>query len=90
MKRRDLEHVIRTAADIADANTRGATGWCLEPHDLVLSKYVAGRDKDRRFARAALAAGLIHEQTLLERLESMPLDPPTIDRLRLLIAADAR
>ncbi len=28
---------------VRNANTRGATGWCLEAHDLVLSKYVAAR-----------------------------------------------
>ena len=30
---------------VRNDNTRGATGWCLEPHDLVLSKLVAGREK---------------------------------------------
>src|SRR5215207_2005550 len=28
-------------------NTMGATGWCLEPHDLAVSKLAAGREKDR-------------------------------------------
>ena len=27
--------------------TNGVTAWCLETHDLWLSKAVAGRDKDR-------------------------------------------
>lgn len=31
---------------IHNENTRGATGWCLEPHDLAVSKLVAGREKD--------------------------------------------
>ncbi|MHB1539014.1 MAG: hypothetical protein ACYCUM_11155 [Solirubrobacteraceae bacterium] len=34
-----------------------ATGWCMEAHDLVLSKLAAGRDKDLIFARAAIADG---------------------------------
>ena len=33
---------------IQNANTRQATGLCLEKHDLVLSKLAAGREKDYR------------------------------------------
>lgn len=36
---------------ITGPGTRGATGWCLHPHDLALSKLAAGRDKDLRFVR---------------------------------------
>jgi hypothetical protein len=36
---------------VANPNTRGVAGLCLEVHDLALSKYVAGRDKDREFTR---------------------------------------
>lgn len=38
---------------------RGARGLCLEIHDLVLSKDVAGRAKDLRFTRAAAKHGLV-------------------------------
>jgi hypothetical protein len=58
---------------VQNANTRGVVGWCLEVHDLVLAKCVAGRDKDWRFLRAAAAARLLVETTLLERLETMPI-----------------
>ncbi len=74
---------------IRNANTRWATGWCLEAHDLVLSKYVAGRDKDQRFVRAALAANLVLVRTLLDRLEQLPIDHTARERLRRLILADA-
>ena len=40
----------------------------------MLSKYVAAREKDARFNRAAVAAGLVNEQTLLDRLGTMALD----------------
>jgi hypothetical protein len=40
-------------------NTNGATAHCLEPHDLVVSKLVAGRAKDMEFADALLGAGLV-------------------------------
>ena len=38
-------------------STRGAVGLCLELHDLVFSKYVANREKDRRFVKAAIGVG---------------------------------
>ncbi len=42
---------------------------CLDPHDLVLSKLVAGREKDFEFARALLDAGLVRIEVLLARAE---------------------
>jgi hypothetical protein len=40
---------------IQNPNTRGATGWCLEIHDLVISKAVAGRAFLASVARHKLA-----------------------------------
>jgi hypothetical protein len=79
------ERLIR----VSNANTRGATGLCLEVHDLVISKYVAGREKDRRFARAALAHGLCNETTLIERLSLTPVDDTAKVRIAALIRHDA-
>jgi hypothetical protein len=53
---------------VRNANTRGATGWCLDVHDLVISKYVANRPKDHLFIVAAARAGLLDAHTLHERL----------------------
>ncbi|HEV8239390.1 MAG TPA: hypothetical protein VGS57_08495 [Thermoanaerobaculia bacterium] len=53
-------------------NTRGATGLCLEAHDLVLSKYAAGREKDRLFTRAAAKHGLVRREILISRLATLP------------------
>jgi hypothetical protein len=53
--------------------TRGATGWCLEVHDLVVSKLVAGREKDDVFVRAAVQHRLVDRSTLLERVEHAPV-----------------
>jgi hypothetical protein len=75
---------------VRNVNTRGATGWCLEPHDLVLSKYVAGRDKDDRFVRAAIGRGLVDPETLLGRLAALPVDGEARERLRRRILADAK
>lgn len=53
---------------LQNENTRGATGLCLEVHDLVVSKCIAGREKDVRFLRAAVRHGLVDRATLFERL----------------------
>lgn len=58
---------------IHNANTRGATGWALEIHDLLISKYVAGRDKDLAFTQAAAQHHLAEASTLFERLSVTPL-----------------
>jgi hypothetical protein len=60
---------------IRNENTRGKTGWCVEIHDLVLAKCVAGREKDWRFADEAVAAGLVELKTLFARTEHLPLPP---------------
>jgi hypothetical protein len=73
---------------VRNANTRGATGWCLEPHDLLIAKYVAGRAKDLQFSRAAAAAGLVERPTLLERLTQTAIDDETRRRVAALIEAD--
>jgi hypothetical protein len=44
----------------------------LEPHDCVVSKLVANRDKDRSFARALLAAGIVDPDRLVERVNLLP------------------
>jgi hypothetical protein len=53
---------------IRNANTRWATGWCLDVHDLVVSKLAAGREKDLEFALEAARHGLVEEKTLSRRL----------------------
>ena len=47
------------------------TGWCMDPHDLVLSKLGAGREKDFDFARSAAQLGLVQRGQLLERLDEI-------------------
>jgi hypothetical protein len=59
---------------VRNENTRGATGWCLEVHDLVLSKYVAGREKDLEFVAAAARHRLVDRDELLRRLATMSID----------------
>lgn len=74
---------------IRNPATRGATGWCLEVHDLVLSKYAAGREKDHRFNRAAAVHGLVDRAVLLERLSSLTVVTDSVrERIRQHIEAD--
>ncbi len=68
--------------------TRGAKGLCLEIHDLLLSKYVAARDKDRRFCRVAVAKGLVEPAVLLERVPTLPVDDAARARIEALVRAD--
>ncbi len=53
---------------VSNANTAGVIGLCLEVHDLAISKYVAGREKDREFTAELAKHGMIKEQVLVERL----------------------
>lgn len=56
----------------------GALALCMEPHDLVLAKCVAGRERDWGFARDAITAALVDPEELLRRIDDLP-DPP-VDR----------
>jgi hypothetical protein len=60
---------------VRSARTRGAAGLCLDVHDLALSKYVAGREKDDAFCGALVRRGLVDRATLDARLATMTLDP---------------
>jgi hypothetical protein len=73
---------------ICNANTRGATGLCLEVHDLVLAKYVANRDKDRRFIAGAIRHRLVREQELLARVPALPVAAAVRDRVATQIRLD--
>jgi hypothetical protein len=76
---------------IHNENTGGATGWCLEVHDLAASKLVAGREKDLDFVRVMLREKMLSPETLAERAASLPVPPDrlelTRERLRRLQAA---
>jgi hypothetical protein len=48
--------------------------YCLEPHDLVLAKCVAGRERDWEFAQDALTAGVVEPGELLARVPDLPVD----------------
>jgi hypothetical protein len=67
--------------------TNGVVAWCLELHDLWVSKAIAGRAKDAEFCAALLAAGEVDTATLGDRLEAAPqLEGAVRDRVRAWIA----
>src|SRR5277367_3468730 len=47
-------------------DTEGVVGLCLDPHDLAIAKYDAGRDKDIVFTRALAERGMVEKSKLLE------------------------
>ena len=49
--------------------TSGVVAWCLELHDLWVSKAVAARPKDLEFCRAFVAQRLVDPDVLRERLD---------------------
>jgi hypothetical protein len=57
------------------------TGWCMEPHDVVLAKCAAGRERDWEFAREAIRHGVVDANELLRRAEDLPL--PEAQRARI-------
>jgi len=70
------------------AGTRGVTAWCLELHDLWISKAIAGREKDREFCRALLQRGVVMPDVLASRLDMVPaLDPEVRSTTRAWIGA---
>lgn len=70
------------AFPLQNDNTGGATGWCLEVHDLACSKLVAGREKDLGFLRILLTERMVELSVLNDRLGWLPLPVERIETLR--------
>lgn len=66
------------------------TASFLDPHDLVIAKLVAGREKDSEFAVALLRCDLINVRTLLARLDLLDTIAAKRDSVRASIEACAR
>jgi len=60
---------------VNNENTGGITGLCLDVHDLAISKYVAGREKDLVFTRVLVREQLIDKKKLLQRFAMTNVAP---------------
>lgn len=63
--------------------TNGVVAWCLEAHDLWVSKALAGRPKDYEFCRSLLVHGIVESDTLLQRLGATDAEPEKIELARI-------
>ncbi len=58
--------------------TNGVTAHCLEPHDLWISKAIAGRPKDSEFCKALIKLKVVKLATLKKRLKLVKVLDPKI------------
>lgn len=65
-------------------------GLCMEPHDLVLSKLGAGREKDLDFVRAAFDLAVVDRDELLGRVADIDCPQDIRDRIEERIRALAK
>ncbi|HKD79548.1 MAG TPA: DUF6036 family nucleotidyltransferase [Candidatus Angelobacter sp.] len=77
----------RRAIKVRNENTRNHTGWCVEAHDLAVSKLVAFRDKDKDFVRTLLLEELISPRKLFRRLNQVANDSRVTPELLSVIKA---
>lgn len=68
---------------VSNENTGGTVGLCLEVHDLAISKYAAGREKDLAFTLELARHGLVRKPILLQRAACTEL---TAARRKLVLA----
>ena len=58
---------------VNNENTHGVTGYCLEVHDLAISKMIAMRPKDLEFVQELVRHDMIEKKTVLRRLKQTDL-----------------
>lgn len=71
--RRWKERLVMRKIPPRPASKRIPVAWCLDAHDLVLSKCAAGRSRDWDYAAEALKAGIVQPDVLLARVPDLPL-----------------
>jgi hypothetical protein len=74
--------------DLPPGDTEGVLGLCLDPHDLAIAKYIAGRDKDLLFNRQLVSRGLLDRARLLELLAVTAIDETRRAQVAEIIAMD--
>jgi hypothetical protein len=74
--------------NLPPGDTEGVSGLCLDPHDLAIAKYVAGREKDIAFNRALAERGIVTRRKLLQLLEKTRVAETVRARIRHDLAND--
>ena len=59
---------------VNNENTNGITGYCLEVHDLAVSKLIAMRPKDLEFVQELVRHDMLDKKTMLRRLKQSDLE----------------
>ena len=59
--------------NLPPGDTEGVQGVCLDPHDLAIAKYVAGREKDRIFTRELARRGIVDRERLFALIDKTPI-----------------
>jgi hypothetical protein len=65
--------VLERLTPLRNENTRHYTGWCIDAHDLALSRLAVGAEPDRDFVIALHQYRMINPKTMLERMNHMPV-----------------
>jgi len=74
--------------NLPPGDTDGVKGLCLDPHDLVIAKYIARREKDLIFIRELARRGLVTRKRVLALLHETPVSETERQRIRNDIARD--
>lgn len=75
---------------VCNANTGGATGWCLEAHDLAVSKLAAGRPRDMEFVGGLLLHRLIELNEVQKRIQESGFEEDVIEACKRRLEALSR
>lgn len=67
---------------VESQSTQPGRGYALDPYDCVVSKLVAGREKDHAFAGALIENGLIDPAIVAARIDALEVEPRVMERLR--------
>jgi hypothetical protein len=74
--------------DLPEGDTGGVAGLCLDPHDLAIAKYAAGRKKDAIFTRELARRRIVSKDRLLVLLAQTLIAEEFRERIRESIARD--
>jgi hypothetical protein len=80
------ERLVRVDIPPRPGQSEGAIALCMEIHDLVLAKCVAGRERDWEFARDALATDLVQIAELIRRTQDLPVSASERKHIRKVLA----